>query len=157
MMNTSVSDLRTWQQWKQRDRLTLLAAFEDSETCTRAKRFCADLSRHLGARCQIIQHVWVFSTFRLRELREIAAEEASVSDLVILSAHDAASLPDEAKQWIDLWLQQKGRRPSALLALLDPLYSGQPSPIRMYLQGIAQRAGVDFLVSTDEAFGFQAA
>jgi hypothetical protein len=154
-MNTTVADLRLWQQWKQRERFTLLAAFEDSETCTRAKKFCQDLSRLLGTHCRIIQHVWVFSTFRLRELREIAAEEASVSDLVVISAHQAASLPEEVKLWIDLWLRQKGHRPAVLLALLDPVSGGHPSPIRRDLQNIAQRAGVEFLVSTDEGFGFQ--
>ncbi len=154
-MNTTVADPRIWQQWKQRDRLTLFAAFEDSETCTRTKRFRADLSHLLGSGCQVIQHVWVFSAFRLRELREIAAEEASVSDLIIISAREAASLPDEVKQWMDLWLPHQGQRPSTLLALLDPVHSDHPSSIRAYLQGVAQRAGLRFLVSTDEGFEFQ--
>lgn len=154
-MNTTVADPRIWQQWKQRDRLTLFAAFEDSETCTRTKRFRADLSHLLGSGCQVIQHVWVFSAFRLRELREIAAEEASVSDLIIISAREAASLPDEVKQWMDLWLPHQGQRPSTLLALLDPVHSDHPSSIRAYLQGVAQRAGLRFLVSTDEGFELQ--
>lgn len=154
-MNATVADLRLWQAWKQRGRLTLLTAFEDSETCTRAKRFCVDLSRLLGSGCHIIQHVWVFSTFRLRELREIAAGEASVSDLVILSAREAASLPEEARQWLDLWLPQAGHHPAALLALLDYVPGNHASPIQAYLHEITRRAGLQFFVSTDEGFGFQ--
>jgi len=114
-----------------------------------------DLSRLLGSGCQIVQHVWVFSTFRLRELREIAAEEASVSDLVILSAREAAGLPEEARQWIDLWLPHAGHHPAALLALLAPVPGSHASPIRAYLHGITRRAGLQFFVSTDEGFGFQ--
>jgi hypothetical protein len=92
-----------WQRWREAKRLALLATFEDSATGMRVKEFCQDLSRSLGQECQIIEHVWLFSTLRLRELQEIAAEEASTSDLVIISVHQAKSLPDEVKSWIDLW------------------------------------------------------
>ena len=111
---------QVWQRWKAAKQLALLATFEDSVTGMRVKEFCQGLSRNLGQQCQIIEHVWLFSTFRLRELQEIAAEEASASDLVIISVHQAEGLPDEVKSWIDLWLSNKGARPAVLLALLEP-------------------------------------
>ncbi len=127
-MNATLTERQVWQQWKEAKRLALLATFEDSVTGRRVKEFCQDLSRHLGQQCQLIEHVWLFSTFRLRELREIAAEEASASDLIIISIHQAESLPDEVKNWIELWLGQKGARQAVLLALLDPDYEGEPGP-----------------------------
>jgi hypothetical protein len=149
-MSTIITAPLAWQRWNESGHLVLLAAFEDSVTCTRVKDFCQGLSRDLGGRCKIIQHVWVFSTFRMKELQEIAAEEASVADLIIISAHQAESLPEEVKRWVDGWLEQKGARKPVLLALLDSIYDGVPSPIRAYLQGVAQRGGMEFLVESGE-------
>ena len=149
-MNTTVTDPQVWQRWKLAKRLAVLATFEDSVTGMRVKEFCQDLSHNLGPECQIIERVWLFSTFRLRELQEIAAEEASASDLVIISVHQDESLPDEVKSWLDLWLSQKGVRHGILLALLDPGYEGVPGPTQAYLQDAARRGGMEFLVeSTD--------
>jgi hypothetical protein len=149
-MNTTVTDPPVWQRWKDAKRLVLLATFEDSVTGMRVKDFRQELSRNLGQQCQIIEHVWLFSTFRLRELQEIAAEEASAADLIIISVHPAESLPDEVKHWIDLWLSQKGTRDAVLLALLDPAYEGPSRSMETYLQEIARRGGMEFLVQSGE-------
>ena len=148
-MNTTVIDPQVWQRWRATRRLALLATFGDSVTGMRVKEFCQDLSRNLGEQCQIIEHVWLFNTFRLRELQEIAAEEASVSDLVIISVHQDEGLPDEVKSWIDLWLSLKGARHGVLLALLDPAFEGIPGPTQAYLQDIARRGGMEFLVESE--------
>ena len=149
-MDTMVTDPQTWQRWKAAKRLALLAIFEDSATGTRVKEFRQRLSRNLDQQCQIIEHVWLFSTFRLRELQEIAAEEASASDLVIISVHQADGLPDEVKSWIDLWLSHKGARHAVLLALLEPGYEGVSGATEAYLRGIARRGGMEFLVESKE-------
>jgi hypothetical protein len=137
---------QAWQRWKASSRMAVLAAFEDSITGTRVKGFCQGLSRELGAKCRIVEHVWLFSTFRLQELQEIAAEEASASDLVIISIHQSESLPDEVKSWIDLWLRPKVRHPAVLLALLDPEGESAPNGVQAYLQEVASRGGIEFLV-----------
>ena len=150
MNMTTVTDPQTWQRWREAKRLALLATFEDSATGMRVKEFCQGLSRSLGQECQIIEHVWLFSTLRLREMQEIAAEEASTSDLIIISVHQAESLPDEVKSWVDLWLGHKGARRAVLLALLDPAYEDVPGPTQAYLQDIARRGGMEFLVESME-------
>ena len=147
-MDTTISDPQVWERWRESKRLALLATFEDSVTGMRVKEFCQDLSRHLGQQCQIIEHVWLLSTLRFRELQEIAAEEASVADLIIVSFHAAASLPDEVKGWIDLWLRHRGTRKAVLLALLDPADEGAPGAIEAYLQEVARRGGMEFLVES---------
>jgi len=151
-MDTTLTKPRAWQHWKESNRVALLAAFEDSITGTRVKGFCRGLSRDLGADCRIVEHVWLFSTFRLHELQEIAAEEASASDLVIISVHQSQSLPDEVKSWIDLWLRPMVRHPAVLLALLDPEEEDAPNGVQSYLQEVASRGGMEFLVeAADEA------
>ena len=145
-MDTLTSSPPVWQRWREARQLALLATFEDSATCTRIKEFRQELSRHLGQQCRIIEHVWLFNMLRLRELREIAAEEASEADLIIISAHDAEDLPEGVKSWIDLWLRQKGARKPVLLALLDPDQEGTPRAVEAYLQETARQGGMELLV-----------
>jgi hypothetical protein len=147
-MHTTMSGPQVWERWRESKRLALLATFEDSVTGMRVKEFCQDLSRHLGEQCQIVEHVWLLSTLRFRELQEIAAEEASAADLIIISFHDAASLPDEVKGWINLWLRQRGTRKAVLLALLDPADEEAPGAVEAYLQEVARKGGMEFLVES---------
>ena len=149
-MNTTLTKPQVWERWREAKRLALLATFEDSATGTRVKEFCQRLARHLGQECRLVEHVWLFSTFRLKELQEIAAEEASTSDLVIISVHQARGLPDEVKNWIDMWQQHKGNHAAILLALLDPAYEGEPGAVQDYLQDVASRGHMEFLVESSE-------
>jgi hypothetical protein len=139
-----------WLRWKEAQHLALLAAFEDSITGARVKGFCQDFARDLGAKCRITEHVWLFSTLRLPELREIAAEEAAASDLIILSLRSAENLPEEVMSWIDLWQRQKARRPRVLLALIDPDDEPALTAVQAYLQKVASRGGMEFLVEARE-------
>jgi len=74
-MDTTLTKPQVWQRWREAEHLGLLAAFEDSVTGTRVKEFCQGLSRDLGQHCRITEHVWLFNTLRLQELREIAARK----------------------------------------------------------------------------------
>ena len=153
-MDITVAHRQMSQRWRQSKRMSLLAAFEDANGGTRVKEFCQGLLRDLGSECRVIEHVWLFSTLRLRELQEIAAEEASASDLVIIAAHRAGGLPKEVEGWIELWLQQKARHSAVLLALLDPDYEGASTAIQNYLRQVAKRGKMEFLVlSKDEPEG----
>jgi hypothetical protein len=145
-MVTRVSGPQAWQRWKGAKRLAVLTAFEDSVTGMRVKEFCQGLTHRLGQQCQIIERVWLFGTLRLRELREIAAQEASEADLIVISVHQTEDLPDEVKSWIDLWLRRKGSRQAVLVALLDPPYEGASGSTEAYLKEVARRGGMEFLV-----------
>jgi hypothetical protein len=150
-MHVPISNVRAWERWKQTGQLALTATFEDSETCTRAKDFCRELSRSLGERCAIIQHVWPFSTFRMKELQDIAAEEAALSDLVIIAARTVEGLQDEVKSWVEKWLSRKGDRNVVLVALLERTYEGTPNVTWTYLQGVAKKGGMELLVEFGES------
>ncbi len=145
---------QVWQRWREAKQLALLATFEDSTTGARVKEFCQNLSRQVGRDCRIIEHVWLFNMLRLRELREIAAEEAAAADLIVISMHDADGLPSDVKAWVDLWLRHKGTRKPVLMALLEPPREGAPRTLEMSLQQAAREGGIDFLVeSWSEADG----
>ncbi len=153
VMDMTDTDPQVWQRWSGAKQLALVAAFEDSVTGTRVKEFCQQLSRRVGKQCQILEHVWLLNTLRFPELQEIAAEEAATADLVIICFHEGEGLPDEVRSWIDLWVQQKGTHKAVLLALLDAAREGSPGPIQAYLQEVARKGDMEFLVEPRAVLG----
>ena len=108
------------------------------------------LANCLGRTCQISKELWPLTELRTPKLRDIAAGEAAAADLVIISVHHAEALPEELKSWIDLWVKQKGRRATVLSALFDPVYMGSSTSIQAFLQGVARKANMEFLVCSEE-------
>ena len=145
----AVAHPHLWQRWKGAEQLVLLAMFEDSATCHRVKEFCRGLCRDLDGYCKVTQHLWVASTLCWRELQEIAAEEACASDLIVISAHQAENMPAEVRHWFDLWALQKRTRPAVLLALLDASSEVRAGSMRAYLQEVARRGGMEFVVESE--------
>lgn len=108
------------------------------------------LAKSLGRNCEISKEFWLLTELRTPKLRAIAAGEAAAADLVIISVHHAETLPGEVKRWIDLWLKQKGNRPTVLSALFDPLYAGSSGSIQTFLQGVARKWNMELLVRCEE-------
>ena len=85
------------------------------------------------------------------QLRAIAASEAALAHLIIISVHHAETLPDGVKSWIDLWPNQRSNHNIVLLALFDPVYQGSSSSMKAYLQEVAKRGGMEFLAKSEDA------
>ena len=132
-------------------RIVAVAAYEDAATDARVNEFCRSLTRHLGQKREITKQMWLLNELRVPQLLAIAAGEAAGADLIIVSVHHAESLPLELKNWIESWVAQKGSRPSVLLALFDPVYQGDSGSIRAYLQQVATKRHMQFLVQSEEA------
>jgi hypothetical protein len=129
-MDSTIAKLRVWPIWKELKHFAVSAACEDSSTSTRADEFCRSLSRDLARNCTIAKEIWLFNQLCVPGLRAIAAGEAALAQLIIISVHHAESLPDAVKRWIDLWLGQRNNRGIVLLALFDPVYQGVSSSMR---------------------------
>ena len=149
-MDTTLSKLRVWPTWQKMKRISVSAVHEDSATGARADDFCETLARSLGRECQISKELWPLTELRTPKLRAIAAGEAAAADLVIISVHHAETLPGEVKSWIELWLKQKGSRPTVLSALFDPLHVGSSGSIQTFLQAVARKGNMEFLVRCEE-------
>ena len=131
-------------------RLAAVAAYEDAHTDARVNDFCRSLSRHLGDKCDLVKNMWLSSELRVAQLRAIAAGEAARADLVIIAVHHAQSFPSEVKEWLDLWVGDKRKRPAVLLALFDPAYQGDSTSLQAYLREIAKRGKMELLVQSEE-------
>jgi hypothetical protein len=84
------------------------------------------------------------------QLRAIAASEATLAHLIIISVHHAETLPDGVKTWIDLWLGQRNNHNIVLLALFDPVYQGSSSSMKVYLEGVAKKGDVELMIKSGE-------
>ena len=149
-MDSMISKLRVWPIWKELKHFAVSAACEDSSTNARTDEFCRGLSRDLGQNCEVAKEMWLFNQLCVPGLRAIAAGEAALAQLIIISVHHAESLPDAVKRWIDLWLGQRNVHNIVLLALFDPVYQGVSSSMKGYLQDVAKRGDMELLVKSED-------
>jgi len=82
--------------------LNVVIAYEDLETGKRAKRIHDFLVENLGHDCQFTNQMWKFELLGIPKLREMAAQDAMMADIVIISCH-GAELPSDFKAWVELW------------------------------------------------------
>jgi len=72
---------------------------------------------------------WSFQVLQEREIMESAAKAAVAADLIFCSTNGSEELPSAAQAWIDLWLPQKNRGDSALIALLRSAHCDDLRPL----------------------------
>jgi hypothetical protein len=150
-MEATVTKVRVLPSCRESKLVTVLAAYEDASTASRGVEFCQNLSRYLSSECRITQQVWLFNEFRVSKLAEIAADEAAKADVIVISAHHAATVPAELKSWMELWLHARDKAPAIMVALMDPIGRGTPTEVETYLQEAAQSIEMDLVLELDEA------
>jgi hypothetical protein len=130
--------------------LNVVIAYEDFETGKHAKGTCDFLIQHLGHEFQFLNQMWKFDVLSIPKLREMAAKDASMGDIIIISSH-GRELSDEVKSWIETWLAEKGN-PMALVALFTgPAgHFKETAEVRDYLEGVAKRGQLEFFAQPDE-------
>jgi len=91
---------------------------------------------------------WSFQVLQEREIMESAAKAAVAADLIFCSTNGSEELPSAAQAWIDLWLPQKNRGDSALIALLRSAHCDdlRPLPAELYLRAVAHAAQMAFFI-----------
>lgn len=150
-MDSMISELRVWPIWKELKHFAISAACEDSSSNARTEAFCRGLSNDLGRNCKIVTQTWFFSQLGVPELRSIAAGEAALAHLIIISVHHFETLPDGVKAWIEMWLGQRNHHRLVLLALVDPVFRGFSSSVEGYLQEVAGRRDMEFRVASEDS------
>jgi hypothetical protein len=98
--------------------------------------------------------MWKFDVLSIPKLREMAAKDAAMADIVIVSCRPGSELAPEVKAWIELWLAEQNRA-IALVALLDssPALPMGAVNLRGYLSDVAVRGGMEFFVQPNDAPG----
>jgi len=130
--------------------LNVVIAYEDFETGTHAKGTYDFLVEHLGHEFQFLSQMWKFDVLSIPKLREMAAKDAAMADIIIISSQ-GRELSEEVKSWIESWLAEKGN-PMALVALFSGSAgnSKETAAARDYLDGVARRGDLEFFAQPDE-------
>ena len=124
---------------------SVVIAYEDFKTGRHAKQACDFLVANLSHEWQVTSQMWKFEVLSIPELREMAAKDAAMADLIIVSSHGDDELPADVKGWIEMWRGGEGGA-SALVALFDspPGRAGHARATHAYLAGVAKRGQMEF-------------
>jgi hypothetical protein len=124
----------------------VVIVYEDFATGKHARKTYDFLVESLGHDCRFINLMWKFDVLKVAKLRDMAARDAALADIVIVSSHGSHELPAEVGKWIESWLADPGET-LALVALFDrpEEKSEKMSEIRHYLADVAKRGRMEFL------------
>jgi hypothetical protein len=124
---------------------SVVIAYEDFATGKQAKRAYDFLAANLSHEWRVTSQMWKFDVLGNPELRVMAAKDAAMASLIIVSCRGDRELPPEVKTWIDTWLGYKGDA-VALVALFGCLPEQAPHAlaIQAYLEGVAKRGYKEF-------------
>jgi len=125
----------------------VVIAYEDLETGKHAKRIYDFLVENLGHDCRFTNQMWKFEVLGIPKLREMAARDAMMADIVVISCH-GTELPPDFKAWVELWVAEPNH-PIALVALFDYQHR-QADEARSYLADVARRGQMEFFAQPDE-------
>jgi hypothetical protein len=123
----------------------VVIAYEDFATGKQAKKACDFLVENLSHEWQVTSQMWKFEVLSLPELRDMAAKDAAMADLIIVSSRGDAELSPDVKSWIEMWQGLAGGA-VALFALFDnSLERGaHAQSTYAYLAGVAKRGRMEF-------------
>ena len=126
----------------------ILIAYEDFETGKRAKQTYDLLVENVGKDCGFTNQIWKFDVLSIPKLREVAGQDAKMSDIIIISSH-GRHLPLQVKAWIESWADDV-TRPMAFVALFDEPDNEAAEQVNAYLADVAKRAKMEFFAQSDQ-------
>lgn len=127
----------------------IVIAYEDFNAGKNAKRTYDFLVSQLGSECSCMNQMWKFGVLNVPKLREMAAQDAGVADIIMVSC-STEDLPNCVKDWVDGWLPHV-HNALAIVGLFNPT---QPTEkfwaTRTYLAEVARRGGLEFFAQPDD-------
>jgi len=122
----------------------VVIAYEDFDTGKHAKETYDLLVKNLSQECRFANQMWKFEVLGIPKLREMAAKDALMADIIIISCQGAHDLSADVQAWIHSWICEQSNA-LALVALFGDGGSQREShQLRAYLAEAAKRAGMEF-------------
>jgi len=127
----------------------ILIAYENFAAGKNAKQTYDLLAAELNPDCRCSNQMWKFDVLNIPKLREMAAQDARVADIIIISC-SGDDLPQSVKDWIEDWIPQ-AHNALALVALFDSSGpgAGDSWAVRTFLMEMARRNGLEFFAQPD--------
>lgn len=98
---------------------SVVIACADSSAAAPACEVLELIEENLTDEGRLFYQWWNFEVLTIHSLRELAAAEAAMADIIIIGLHEGQGLPQEVSDWMKQWLGLRKNRPGALVALLD--------------------------------------
>jgi hypothetical protein len=151
MTSSPINQTASFTSLEDKPVFNVAIAYEDFATGQRAHRLIASLARQIGAECEVFHNTWKFDVLRMPRLRQVAADDAAMADMVILALHEDYGVPQQIRAWIEEWLPQKNGKTTALVVLLDTVdeLSDSIASTRTYFRDVARRGKMDLFLHTD--------
>lgn len=91
---------------------------------------------------------WQISNLKERDAFSEGATALTQADVIVVSVYETERLPSVFYLWVNLWLQQRSRRPGLLIALVVPSAESKAGAMetRRYLCAVADQGGMEFLM-----------
>jgi hypothetical protein len=124
---------------------SVVIVYEDFRTGKQAKRACDFLEENLSHEWRVTSQMWKFEVLSIPELREIAAKDAAMANLIIVSSRGDDELPADVKDWIEMWRGYEDGA-VALVALFDhpPERAEHAHATHAYLESVAKGGRMEF-------------
>jgi hypothetical protein len=134
--------------------INVVIAFEDAAAGKHAQAFYDHLKERLGAEFEFTRYQWSFNLLEDSLVSNAAAQDAAMTDIVIIATHGTSQLPEHVDRWFQAWVGRNAG-PMALVALFDqPTVSSETrEEVRSSLARIAQTAGMDFFAEPPHSPG----
>ena len=135
--------------WAETDyALSGVIVYRDALTQKWAEDVCGHVTQSTSTGSEGIRaRSWRLGELTRPRIFRSAVQAAAAADVIIVSVYASDQLPLDFYSWVDEWLSQRRRAPSALVALIGvPDFPDfQTSPIQEYLQAVAHEGRLDFL------------
>jgi len=132
--------------------LNVVIVFEDAAAGNHADSFYEHLTDRLGSDFEFTHYQWSFNLLKDTSVRDVAAHDAAMADIVILATHGDAELPEQVDEWFQAWVGRNAG-PMALVALFDrpAACPDTREEVRSSLARIAQCGGMDFFAEPENS------
>jgi hypothetical protein len=132
----------------------VVIAYEDFETGKQAKETYDFLVNNLRHECRFENQMWKFDVLSIPKLREMAAKDALMADIIIISCRGAHELSPDVKAWIDSWTDGRSNAIALVGLFGKDIEDSDNNSIRDYLADVARRARMEFFAQPN-ALPFQ--
>ena len=134
--------------------LKIVLVYSDVESARLGSEVTTSLRKELGRRFQVVQSVWKTELLKSPGLRNLAADEARESNVVIVAASEEVPLPDELREWFDLWRNRNREVPGAFVALLHQEVGNGDRAVVQGLREMAKEAHMEFFCHSGAETGW---
>jgi hypothetical protein len=126
--------------------------YEDNGARERALSLCHHLVQGFRTEIEFEFNWWRFRYLEDPEIAQAAAQAAAQADILLFSASSSDDLPEEVRNWTELWVPLRNGGDGVLLVLTEDAQNPEfpASPLFIFLRNLARRASMDCLPRLDD-------